>query len=786
MGKIKIAQSKITQLTNRPIEMENSAWWAKLTNIQTQEEAISFWKAQKKLRNNTQTQFPTIIKHEGKNIEGCFDIFLHIQHFYNEIAENRDTVAKNFAKDNGITEEEEITITKDIETKFRGDIQHDDKAPRSALTHSKITLKELDNAIKLAKNNKRPGYDIIPSECLKLLDKATKSALLFLLNSMWELDYTPPEWQLALTKLLHKKGPESDIANYRPITLLSTLLKTWERILKTRLASMVNKTKSIPDSQLGSQKISSASLAILIKRAIFAETDTNETNIYSAQVDMNKAYNRVNRKKLWSLLKSMGIHGHLWKNIINTYSHAKEMITIGAQNSEKASLSRGLRQGSVLSPILYILYTSPLILSLLSTNTGSPWYINADELLPCIMYVDDLETFAMTFMELMDQWHAIRAYATAHQSVINYKKSSITSSVSQQDLELILDTHDLKLQPVAQCVVLGAKINTGEATNKNPSQTHLNTDVKHRISICAIAHKQMREKGLREGAINAPAAIFITKISFPPKLTFGLSSLGLTDYAKLRLRQTLANILYDIIGLDKPNTDPLWVIYDTGLPDPVNTILVSEASAYAKAKKGFLNKTCNKIISNCEPLKASLTQAAASWGTTLNKIVAIQNTHLHQFLTDRSRTTMYNTIKENPTSCTPINALQTPKGTLAHVRMGTPTHLIPALLKTRHNLLFNYPDQNSPCNLCDSGALRTYTHLITNCTFSAIEAARTKEINSNTNPVITNWLSSPDSIPLYALVGGPPNGIPLSILREAHPSILRIIDKFPLAFMGKY
>ena len=402
------------------------------------------------------------------------------------------------------------------------------------------------------------------------------------------------------------------------------------------------------------------------------------------------------------------------------------------------------------------------------------------------MYVDDLETFAMTFMELIDQWHAIRAYATAHESVINYKKSSITSSVSQADLELALDTHGLKLKPVAQCVVLGAKINTTEATNRDLPQTHLNTDVKHRLSICAIAHRQMREKGLREGAINTPSAIFIAKISFPLKLTYGLSSLGLTVYAKARLRQALANILYDIVGLVKPNTDPLWIIHETGLPDPVDTILINEAIVFAKAKKGFLNKTCNRIISKCEPLLENLTQAAASWGMTLKTLLAIQISHLHQHLVGRSRITMFASIQDDPGGTTSKDVIETPKGTLAHIRMNTPSHLVSFLFQTRHNLFFNTPCQTSPCNLCKTGKQRTYAHLITECTFSPIEAARTSEMYRTSNPTITDWLSKPDVLPLGAIMGGPPSGHPLTTLREAHIATLRIIQSFPMDIMAKY
>jgi hypothetical protein len=784
--KIHAAQKKLTQLTNAPFEFGNTKWWAKLTNIKTPEEAKEFWTAQKRLKNNTTKQFPTIIKHEGEHIHGKESIFQHIQFFYAQISQNKDKVAQQFALDNDITQDKADAITKKIFDEHAENTRLDKDAPKSALNNSKITNKEMDSSIKKSKNNKTPGYDNIPSECIKNLDTKTREALLNLFNKMWEIIYTPPKWQLAFTTLLHKKGPESNIANYRPITLLTSLLKIWERILKNRLTMLVGKANAIPDHQMGSQKISSAYLAILIKRILLLDTHEITGEIFSAQIDMNKAYNRVNRTKLWGILKDIGVHGNLWANIMATYSHAFEQIIIGAQKSEKACLDRGLRQGSVLSPLLYIIYTSPLIISLLNSGTGAPTYINSENLLPCIMFVDDLETFALSINSLLKQWYTVRNYAIAHESVINYTKSSVTSSHPIADLESLLEQEDLQLTPIRHGVVLGAKINITEAIRSSPEQGTISTDVAYRIANTAIVRTQLHKKGLRKGAINAPAAIFIIKISIPSRLTFGLSSLGLSDYSKLRLRQTLANFISDIIGLDKPKSDPLWLLYDTGLPDPVNKILLNELKAFVKATKGFLNPLCTEIITKCDPLKANLIKAAASWGSTLSVLCRIQTKNIHAVVEEMQKGALYNEVQTSPHSCLSKEDLRLTNNIPVYTAFNTPHHLIPTLLQVRHNIVFNIPDCRALCFLCDKKEQQSYQHFITTCTFNPLTTLRNIAIEASTDSTVIEWLTDPNIIPLAAILGGPPHGHPLARLLAAQIIVLQLLQKLPLDLITDY
>ena len=142
---------------------------------------------------------------------------------------------------------------------------------------------------------------------------------------MWEVGMTPAMLSNAITALLHKKGPTDDIRNYRPITLLNALHKIWERILEQRLRQLV----STEHAQMGSKAKNSAAVATMTKRSLFRLAKRMKLDIHSLQLDLSKAYNRVDRNMLWNKLIDMGVKGKLWSAIISTYAEAMDQIRIG-------------------------------------------------------------------------------------------------------------------------------------------------------------------------------------------------------------------------------------------------------------------------------------------------------------------------------------------------------------------------------------------------------------------------------------------------------------------------
>ena len=175
-------------------------------------------------------------------------------------------------------------------------------------------------------------------------------------------------------------------------------------------------TDGISPLQSGSRRKYSAPWTILARSAIIKQTRATDKDIYVLNIDLNKAYNRVNREKLWTILWNKGIKGKLIKAIISTYSHCSETIMIGGKKSDSLNLVKGLRQGSVLSPTLFTIYVNPLIDRLVESDTGLNTNLAPPlpQKIPVLMYVDDLQTFGTTIAEIITQLKIIMEYSDEH------------------------------------------------------------------------------------------------------------------------------------------------------------------------------------------------------------------------------------------------------------------------------------------------------------------------------------------------------------------------------------
>ena len=329
-------------------------WWTKLSQAREQMEIRKFYKIVKRLRTGAQKSFPgMVVGPEGEVKTTQKDILQEIVRFYTAISTNEDKDARAFKKQQGITEAEVKKRDFKEEQKLnKNKITNTKEKYANNLCWDKPATKEVRKAIQKAACGKATGEDKLPAEALKHMGGDMLELTTHLIGMMWDLSMTPSRLSVAITTLLHKKGPTDLIKNYRPITLLNALFKIWERVLEQRLRRVI---KDVAPSapQMGSQPKNSSSLAIMTKRSLLRGAKRTHTQVHSLQVDLNKAYNRVKRTILWNKLANMGVGGKLWLAIQSTYKGAEDIIRVGDKTSAKFTLPNGLRQGSILSPILY-------------------------------------------------------------------------------------------------------------------------------------------------------------------------------------------------------------------------------------------------------------------------------------------------------------------------------------------------------------------------------------------------------------------------------------------------
>ena len=181
-------------------------------------------------------------------------------------------------------------------------------------------------------------------------------------------------WGGGVSPLL-KKGDNTLLSNYRPISLLPTISKIFERIIYNKLSNYFNDSNLLAEQQYGFRRRHSTELAA-VKLIDFIshemESGHTPTNIY---VDLSKAFDTIDYDILLDKLSYYGISGRALKLLKSYLLDRKQYVVYNNCNSNLVDVTTGVPQGSILGPLLFSIYINDLI--------------HVTEKLKFIMYADD-------------------------------------------------------------------------------------------------------------------------------------------------------------------------------------------------------------------------------------------------------------------------------------------------------------------------------------------------------------------------------------------------------------
>jgi hypothetical protein len=228
------------------------------------------------------------------------------------------------------------------------------------------TMLEMEEAINSLKNNKATGPDRISIELLKNIiideNQAVKNYLHKVIVQNWEEETVPVEWRSALIKMLFKKGDKTSCDNYRTISLLSHVGKIPAKIIAKRLAKYLERIKQLPESQCAFREGRSTLDMIYIARMLCEMGYICNKDIYTCYIDLKKAYDSVDRKALWMILKKFGVPDKLINIVRKFHDGMTAQICGGGRLSEHVPMEVGLRQGCIMAPLLFNVYLAAIVI----------------------------------------------------------------------------------------------------------------------------------------------------------------------------------------------------------------------------------------------------------------------------------------------------------------------------------------------------------------------------------------------------------------------------------------
>ena len=223
--------------------------------------------------------------------------------------------------------------------------------------YRKIRPIEVENALKFMKNNKAVGPDDIPIEAWKCLGKVAITWLTKLFNLIIDTKKMPNQWRKSVLIPLYKnKGDIQNCSNYRGIKLMSHTMKLWERIIERRLRLETN----ISENQFGFMPGRSTMEAIHLIRRVCEQSRERKQDLHMIFIDLEKAYDRVNRDVMWRVLEKRGVNMIYIKLIKDMYNDITTCVRTQVGLSSTFPNTIGLHQGSALSPYLFALIIDEL------------------------------------------------------------------------------------------------------------------------------------------------------------------------------------------------------------------------------------------------------------------------------------------------------------------------------------------------------------------------------------------------------------------------------------------
>lgn len=302
--------------------------------------------------------------------------------------------------------------------------------------------KELSEIFDSLKNKWSSGYDEMPIKVLKFVKLPLIKPIQHLINSSFISGIFPQKLKMSKVTPVYKKGEKTDIQNYRPISVLPSVSKIFEKAMHNRLVEHLVKYNLIDEEQHGFCKNKSTITALVKFTELIIDSIDNKENTLGIFMDLSKAFDSISHYRLIKQLQRLGVSGtnlnwfesylverHQYVEI----SHVTNKMLLKFQ-SKTQKIKQGIPQGSILGPLLFICYMigMPKVLTQFK-NVKSQICLYADDtnLVMSGKLKNELEV--ASHIQLAN----IKQFFRENQLMLNINKTNLISFKTKQNKSLL-------------------------------------------------------------------------------------------------------------------------------------------------------------------------------------------------------------------------------------------------------------------------------------------------------------------------------------------------------------
>ena len=408
-----------------------------------------------------------------------------------------------------------------------------------------MNKQEIISAINKLASGKSPGIDQIHSEFLKAGGDAMVNILHILFNRILETGDIPSSFKKALIVVLYKKGDRSECKNYRPISLLSHVYKLFMTIIGNRIIDDLY--FCFPESQAAYQPSRGTIEQIFALNQMIEKSIEFNKPLYLIFIDFTKAFDSIKLDKLWLILDRTPLN----KNYINllkaVYDDSQASIKTDLGTSRFVNIKKGVKQGDMLSAILFCVALAAVMLR--TEETCQSGFSIGGQILTNLSYADDIALTNECPSKLQLFVNELANNAKEIGLEINLTKTECMSTDKEQT-PLNLTIYDKAIKQVTEFIYLGHKLTS--------SSNHL-VALKHRIGLGWAAF-QKNSCVLKSKRVPISVKVKVYNIYVLPVVLYGLDCITWTKKLSNCIEVFQNHIMRFILGhklIDKINISTL-------------------------------------------------------------------------------------------------------------------------------------------------------------------------------------------------------------------------------------